>query len=155
LPDGDARQVSRRFCSTDRGSRPGSRQGASAQKSPGRSWPTCWCDGRAGAARLARALAQEYRLPFQAHIDENSLDSKLVFQDSDHYAKKNRLLPLSSIDGIVTIAWPTRPTSSRSDDLRILFGAQINVLMRRPESDRRSDQRAYDRLGHFRAEDLN
>ena len=28
--------------------------------------------------RLARALAQEYRLPFQAHIDENSLDPKLV-----------------------------------------------------------------------------
>ena len=33
--------------------------------------------------RLARALAQEYRLPFQAHIDENSLDPKLVAKDSD------------------------------------------------------------------------
>ena len=47
--------------------------------------------------RLARALAQEYRLPFQAHIDENSLDSKLVSKVPINYAKKNRLLPLSSI----------------------------------------------------------
>src|SRR6202166_4286513 len=49
--------------------------------------------------RLARALAQEYGLPFQAHIDENSLDSKLVSKIPINYAKKKRLLPLSSVDG--------------------------------------------------------
>ena len=54
--------------------------------------------------RLARALAQEYRLPFQAHIDENALDTKLVAKIPINYAKKNRLLPLSSVDGILTVA---------------------------------------------------
>ena len=44
--------------------------------------------------RLARAIAQEYWLPFQAHIDENTLDSELVAKVPINYAKKNRLLPL-------------------------------------------------------------
>jgi len=56
-----------------------------------------WMDKISGGEKqrviLARALAQEYRLPFQAHIDENSLDSKLVSKIPINYAKKNRLLP--------------------------------------------------------------
>src|ERR1700683_3427959 len=48
--------------------------------------------------RLSRALAQEYRLPFEAHIDENSLDPKLVSKLPINYAKKNRLAPLSSVE---------------------------------------------------------
>src|SRR5580658_1887011 len=54
--------------------------------------------------RLARALAQEYRLPFQAHIDEHALDPKLVAKIPINYAKKNRLLPISSTESEVTIA---------------------------------------------------
>src|SRR5271154_7324810 len=54
--------------------------------------------------RLARALAQEYRLPFQAHIDENSLDPKLVSKIPINHAKKKRLLPLSGVDGAGAIA---------------------------------------------------
>src|ERR1700688_4911377 len=83
--------------------------------------------------RLARALAQEYRLPFQAHIDENSLDSKLVSKIPINYAKKNRLLPLSSLDGTVTIAIADPANFEALDDLRILYGAQINVLLAPPE----------------------
>src|SRR5258708_36343213 len=52
--------------------------------------------------RLARALAQEYHLPFQAHIDEHTLDSMLVAKVPINYARKNRLLPLGSDDGSVT-----------------------------------------------------
>src|ERR1700692_580174 len=54
--------------------------------------------------RLARALAQEYRLPFQAHIDENALDSTLVARVPINYAKKNRLLPLAIEHDTVTVA---------------------------------------------------
>src|ERR1700730_4763675 len=54
--------------------------------------------------RLALAVAQEYRMPFQAHIDETSLDPVLFSKIPINYAKKNRLLPLSSIDGVVTVA---------------------------------------------------
>src|ERR1700738_5246459 len=77
--------------------------------------------------RLARARAQEYRLPFQAHIDENSLVSKLVAKIPINSAKKKRLLPLSSVDGTVTVAIADPANFEPLDDLRILFGAQINA----------------------------
>src|SRR6267143_51677 len=54
--------------------------------------------------RLARALAQEYRLPFQAHIDENTLENDLVAKVPINYAKRNRLLPLSTDGVTVTVA---------------------------------------------------
>src|SRR5271163_954830 len=79
--------------------------------------------------RLARALAQEYRLPFQAHIDENSLDPKLVSKIPINYAKKNRLLPLSSVDGAVTIAIADPANYEPLDDLRILYGAKIQSVV--------------------------
>ena len=100
--------------------------------------------------RLARALAQEYRLPFQAHIDENSLDSKLVSKVPINYAKKNRLLPLSSVDGTVTVAIADPANFEPLDDLRILFGAPITGGGRAGRSDRRSDQsRVRPGVGHL------
>src|SRR5260370_2029932 len=71
--------------------------------------------------RLARALAQEYRMPFQAHIDENSLDPVLVSKIPINYAKKNRLLPLSSVDGTVTVAIAHPPNYEPLDDFLTLY----------------------------------
>src|SRR3984893_10134769 len=104
--------------------------------------------------RLARALAQEYRLPFQAHIDENSLDSKLVSKIPINYAKKNRLLPLSSVDGTVTVAIADPANFEPLDDLRILFGAQINALIAPAEVIAEAINRAYDQASATSAEDL-
>ena len=44
--------------------------------------------------RLARALAQEYQLPFLAQIDEDGVEGELIAKIPINYAKKNRLLPL-------------------------------------------------------------
>ena len=148
-----ARRVSRQFCSTDHGSRPRILRRGSV-KSPARNWPTYWSRWALEPQRLARALAQEYRLPFQAHIDENSLDSKLVSKVPINYAKKNRLLPLSSLDGAVTIAMADPANSEPLDDLRILFGAQINVLIAPAEVIAEAINRAYDQASATSAEDL-
>ncbi|HWJ40030.1 MAG TPA: GspE/PulE family protein, partial [Candidatus Limnocylindrales bacterium] len=104
--------------------------------------------------RLARALAQEYRLPFQAHIDENSLDSKLVSKIPINYAKKNRLLPLSSLDGTVTIAIADPANFEALDDLRILFDAKIHALVAPSEVIAEAINRAYDQASATSAEDL-
>ena len=104
--------------------------------------------------RLARALAQEYRLPFQAHIDENSLDPKLVSKIPINYAKKNRLLPLSSVDGTVTVAIADPANYEPLDDLRILFGAQIQPLIAPAEVIAEAINRAYDQASATSAEDL-
>src|ERR1700687_5657396 len=104
--------------------------------------------------RLARALAQEYRMPFQAHIDENSLDPVLVSKIPINYAKKNRLLPLSSIDGTVTVAIADPANYEPLDDLRILYGAQINALVAPAEVIAEAINRAYDQASSTSAEDL-
>jgi general secretion pathway protein E len=104
--------------------------------------------------RLARALAQEYRLPFQAHIDENSLDPKLVSKIPINYAKKNRLLPLSSVDGAVTIAIADPANYEPFDDLRILYGAQIQAVVAPSEVIAEAINRAYDQASATSAEDL-
>src|SRR5580704_14494382 len=54
--------------------------------------------------RLARALAQEYRLPFEPKIDEHNLDTSLVSKVPINYAKKNRVLPMAIHQGAVTVA---------------------------------------------------
>ena len=104
--------------------------------------------------RLARALAQEYRLPFQAHIDEHSLDPGLVSKVPINYAKKNRLLPLSSVDGTVTVAIADPANYEPLDDLRILYGAQIHPLVAPAEVIAEAINRAYDQASATSAEDL-
>ncbi len=54
--------------------------------------------------RLARSLAQQYRLQFQSHIDDQTLDKNLILKFPINYAKKNALLPLGGDGNSVTVA---------------------------------------------------
>jgi general secretion pathway protein E len=104
--------------------------------------------------RLARALAQEYRLPFQAHIDEHALDSALVTKVPINYAKKNRLLPLGLSDGGVTVAIVDPANYEPLDDLRLLFGARINAVVAPGTIIDDAINRAYDQASTTTAEEL-
>ncbi|HUY27959.1 MAG TPA: type II secretion system ATPase GspE [Candidatus Binataceae bacterium] len=104
--------------------------------------------------RLARALAQEYRLPFQAHIDEHSLDSTLVSKVPINYAKKNRLLPISSDEAGVTVAIVDPSNYEPLDDLRLLFGTTINPIVAPAEVINEAINRAYDNASTTTAEEL-
>ena len=94
--------------------------------------------------RLARAIAQEYWLPFQAHIDANTLDSELVAKVPINYAKRNRLLPLGSDGLMVRVAiadpWNYEPL----DDLHVLFGRSIQPVVAPVEVINEAINRAYD-----------
>ncbi|HEY6420230.1 MAG TPA: type II secretion system ATPase GspE [Candidatus Binataceae bacterium] len=104
--------------------------------------------------RLARALAQEYRLPFQAHIDENGLDITLVTKVPINYAKKNRLLPLSGTDGTVTVAIADPANYEPLDDLHVLFEADILPIVAPSEIINEAINRAYDQASNTTAEEL-
>ena len=104
--------------------------------------------------RLARALAQEYRFPFQAHIDEHSLDSKLVSKVPINYAKRNHLLPIASGDGGVTVAIADPANYEPLDDLRLLFGATIHPVIAPAEVINEAINRAYDQASNTTAEEL-
>jgi general secretion pathway protein E len=104
--------------------------------------------------RLARALAQEYRLPFQAHIDEHALDSALVTKVPINYAKKNRLLPLGASDGSITVAIADPANYEPLDDLRLLFGVPVQPVVAPAEIINEAINRAYDQASNTTAEEL-
>jgi general secretion pathway protein E len=104
--------------------------------------------------RLARALAQEYRMPFQAHIDEHALDHTLVTKVPINYAKKNHLLPLHVDDAGVTVAIADPANYQPLDDLHILFGAPVLPVLAPMEVINEAINRAYDNATTTTAEEL-
>jgi general secretion pathway protein E len=104
--------------------------------------------------RLARALAQEYRLPFQAHIDEHVLDLSLVSRVPINYAKKNRLLPLAIHEGAVTVAIADPANYEPLDDLHVMFSMPINPVVVTAHAIDEAINRAYDQAATTTAADL-
>jgi general secretion pathway protein E len=104
--------------------------------------------------RLARALAQEYRLPFEAHIDEKSLDLSLVAKVPINYAKKNRLLPMTISQGAVTVAMADPSNYEPIDDLHVMFGMPINTIVVPGQIVDDAINRAYDQAATTTAADL-
>jgi len=104
--------------------------------------------------RLARAMAQEYWLPFQAHIDVHTLESDLVAKVPINYAKKNRLLPLGSDGAAITVAIADPANYEALDDLHILFGRTINTVVAPAEVIAEAINRAYDQASTTSAQDL-
>jgi general secretion pathway protein E len=104
--------------------------------------------------RLARALAQEYRLPFESHIDEKTLDLTLVSKVPINYAKKNRLLPMSISKGEVTVAIVDPSNYEPIDDLHVMFGMPINTIVMPGQVIDDAINRAYDQAATTTAQDL-
>src|SRR5215471_5890736 len=104
--------------------------------------------------RLARALAQEYQLPFLAQIDEQSVLGELIAKVPINYAKRNRLLPVK-IDGsgvIVAIADPANYEAL--DDLHVLFAKPIHPVVVPAEVIAQAINHAYDQASATSAQDL-
>jgi len=104
--------------------------------------------------RLARVLAQEYRLPFQAHIDEHALDSILVGKVPINYAKRNQLLPIGSDGDSITVAIADPANFEPLDDLQLLFGLPIQAVVTPAEVITEAINRAYDQAANTNAQDL-
>ncbi len=128
---------------------------ARQRKRPGQELADVLVDmGALEPQRLARALAQEYQLPFLAHVDEHGAEGELIAKVPINYAKKNRLLPLR-IDGdaiIVAIADPANYEAL--DDLHVLFGKAIQPVVAPAEVIAQAINHAYDQATTTSAQDL-
>lgn len=128
---------------------------ARQRKKPGQELADVLADmGAIEPQRLARALAQEYGLPFQAHIDPATLDNDLVARVPINYAKKNRLLPLGADNGAVTVAIVDPANYEPLDDLHVLFGKAIQPVVAPAEVVTEAINRAYDQAATTTAHDL-
>src|SRR5271156_6829177 len=104
--------------------------------------------------RLARALAQEYHLPFHAHIDDNAISTELLLKVPTNYAKKNKLLTIESDGDSVTIAVAGPANYEQLDELRLLFDKTFEQVVAPAEVISEVINRAYDRASTTTAHDL-
>src|SRR5579859_1166621 len=128
---------------------------AHQRKKPGQEIADVLIDmGALEPQRLARALAQEYGLPFQAHIDAATLENDLVAKVPINYAKRNRLLPVSTDGATVTVAIADPSNYEPLDDLHVLFGKPIQAVVAPAEVINEAINRAYDQATTTTAHDL-
>ena len=128
---------------------------ARQRKKPGQDLADVLVDmGALEPQRLARAIAQEYWLPFQAHVDEHAIDSALLGKVPINYAKKNGVLPLGG-DGLsVTVAIADPSNYEPLDDLRMLFGMPVHPVVVPLEILNEAINRSYDQATTTTAQDL-
>src|ERR1700738_4722947 len=128
---------------------------ARQRKKPGQDLADVLVDmGALEPQRLARAIAQEYWLPFQAHVDEHAIDPALLGKVPINYAKKNRVLPLSGDGQSVTVAIADPSNYEPLDDLRMLFGMPVHPVVVPPEILNDAINRSYDQATTTTAQDL-
>ncbi|HTQ25863.1 MAG TPA: type II secretion system ATPase GspE [Candidatus Binataceae bacterium] len=128
---------------------------ARQRKKPGQDLADVLVDmGALEPQRLARALAQEYWLPFQAHVDEHAIDSALLGKVPINYAKKNGVLPLSGDGHSVTVAISDPANYEPLDDLRMLFGMPVHPVVVPTEVLTDAINRSYDQATTTTAQDL-
>jgi general secretion pathway protein E len=128
---------------------------ARQRKKPGQDLADVLVDmGALEPQRLARAIAQEYWLPFQAHVDEHAIDSALLGKVPINYAKKNGVLPLSGDGHSVTVAIADPSNYEPLDDLRMLFGMPVHPVVVPLEILNDAINRSYDQATTTTAQDL-
>jgi general secretion pathway protein E len=128
---------------------------ARQRKKPGQELADVLVDmGALEPQRLARALAQEFQLPFVAHIDEQATSSELIAKVPINYAKKNRLLPLRQHDDTITVAVADPANYEALDDLHVLFGKLIEPVVAPAEVIAQAINHAYDQASATSAQDL-
>jgi general secretion pathway protein E len=128
---------------------------ARQRKKPGQDLADVLVDmGALEPQRLARAIAQEYWLPFQAHVDEHAIDSALLGKVPINYAKKNGVLPLSADGHSVTVAIADPSNYEPLDDLRMLFGMPVHPVVVPLEILNDAINRSYDQATTTTAQDL-
>jgi general secretion pathway protein E len=128
---------------------------ARQRKKPGQELADVLVDmGALEPQRLARALAQEYWLPFQTHIDEHTLENDLVAKVPINYAKKNRLLPIGTDGTTIRVAIADPSNYEALDDLHVLFGKTIQPVVAPAEVIAQAINHAYDQASTTSAQDL-
>jgi len=102
--------------------------------------------GFATEAEVLRALGSQTGLPFQTELGE--IDRELALKLPITYAKKSLVLPLRRENGTVLAATSEPLILASIDDLRVLFGAELSLVLAPSEA-------ILDAINRLHSEDLN
>ncbi|HVO30559.1 MAG TPA: ATPase, T2SS/T4P/T4SS family, partial [bacterium] len=94
---------------------------------------------------IARALGVQSGLPWLEDIDARSIEAELLAKLPITFAKQNELIPLKRIDGAVEVATANPLNLMPLDDLRVLLGQPIRVMVAAPKVVIDTINAAYDR----------
>jgi len=80
---------------------------------------------------LGEALSVQLGVPYVREISEDMVDKELVSRVPFNFAKKNKLIPLYSDDGTVTVAVADPLNMQPLDDVRLLLHKEIETIISR------------------------
>ena len=97
-------------------------------------------------SQLAQALAYQVGLPYHDHIDPESVPDELVKLLPIAIAKQNRVIPLGfSPQNHVQLVCSDPLSVQMHDELRMLFGCEVDVVIAPPEALASAINMVYDR----------
>lgn len=80
-------------------------------------------------AEVARAIANQFELPFEPRIDAELIDPKLLASMTLAYARENAVLPVLLDDRMVRVAVADPLHTFAIDDMRVLFGCRVELCV--------------------------
>lgn len=110
-------------------------------------------EGEAGfaPARFAELLAASTGLGWAASINGALVDPSLLEAVSMQYCRRNRVLPLSSNDAVLQVATTDPMRQGPLDDLRVIYGCEIEPLIVPAAALTEGINRAFDRAASMTA----
>ena len=101
--------------------------------------------GAISAVRWAAILAERLGLAFSPDLDEEQWDARLLDRVSTQFCRKNRLLPFRRSRDCVVVATSDPLAYGALDDLRVIYGCEVDpVVVPGPNLDE-AIRRAFDR----------
>jgi general secretion pathway protein E len=107
---------------------------------------------------IGRALAAEAELPFMEHLDLDQVSTALATRVPIAFAKTHKLLVVAEDDSVVHVACADPFDTAAFDDLRLLFGKQVDVSVAGGERIVDAINRVYEREaggGELESDDAN
>jgi general secretion pathway protein E len=101
------------------------------------------------AEQVRQALGLQLDLPVQEQIDAHSIPDAMLVRLPINFSKQARILPLRfADDGRVVTAMADPLDYAALEDLRLLLGTEVDVVISSPEAILQAINRAYDRATH-------
>jgi general secretion pathway protein E len=98
------------------------------------------------SAQLAQAIAAQMDLPFRETINVDDIPDDMLRMIPITFAKQNRVLPLGyNASGNVSLACFDALDMATHDELRLLFGKELDLFISSPEVITGAINKAYDR----------
>lgn len=79
--------------------------------------------------QLASALGEQFGVEFVPSVDVDKIDPKLVSSLNLAYARNNLVLPIEQLDGVVRVVVADPLNTFGIDDVRTIFGCDVEVLI--------------------------